>query len=207
MIVYTVVMLCHVTFPYEWLECTIPDDCQRIVHYEGSAADLNAYPQKWMEDLLGFTVDELRRSTCEEYNFDVFNCSGHIVYRDEGKIHREDGPAAEHVDVSAPYGGTVEWWANGKRHRVDGPAVIQSDGGQVWYRDGEKHRDGAPAEIMPHYERWYQDGMTHREDGPAVTDAKGNKMWYHLGRKYQAEGPAIYNLSPEVDQILESFFE
>jgi hypothetical protein len=32
-------------------------------------------------------------------------------YNEDGKLHREDGPAAEYGD------GTKEWWINGKRHR------------------------------------------------------------------------------------------
>lgn len=35
----------------------------------------------------------------------------------DGKLHRDDGPAIEHIN------GTKEWYINGELHREDGPAV------------------------------------------------------------------------------------
>ena len=43
-----------------------------------------------------------------------------------GKLHREDGPAAEYAD------GTKWWYVNGERHRVDGPAVENANGNKWW---------------------------------------------------------------------------
>lgn len=52
------------------------------------------------------------------------------VYRYEGKIHREGGPAIIRMD------GVEEWYINGKLHRKDGPAVIGENGHKQWYIDG-----------------------------------------------------------------------
>jgi hypothetical protein len=47
-----------------------------------------------------------------------------------GKRHREDGPAIEHVN------GTNFWFIDGKLHREDGPAIEYADGTKFWYLDG-----------------------------------------------------------------------
>ena len=44
-----------------------------------------------------------------------------------GKYHREDGPAIEHVN------GDKEWRLNGKYHREDGPAIECSNGDKEWW--------------------------------------------------------------------------
>ena len=36
--------------------------------------------------------------------------------------------------------GTQKWYLNGKIHREDGPAAIYSYGGQQWWIHGELHR-------------------------------------------------------------------
>jgi antitoxin component YwqK of YwqJK toxin-antitoxin module len=48
-----------------------------------------------------------------------------------GKLHREDGPAAEWSD------GTKWWYLNGELHREDGPAIEWSNGTKYWYLNGE----------------------------------------------------------------------
>lgn len=71
---------------------------------------------------------------------------------------------------------------NGKYHREDGPAVTKHGGEQRWYRHGKLHRDGGPALISPiegsdgMYEEWYQNGKLHREDGPALTKINRRTM-------------------------------
>jgi hypothetical protein len=55
-------------------------------------------------------------------------------YNEDGKLHREDGPAAKHIN------GTKEWYLDGKRHREDGPA-IEYRGVKEWYINGERHRE------------------------------------------------------------------
>lgn len=57
---------------------------------------------------------------------------GTIVWRAEGKLHREDGPA-----VRDPCG-CLEWWLDGLRHREDGPAVECEDGRREWWLMGER---------------------------------------------------------------------
>jgi len=51
-----------------------------------------------------------------------------------GKLHREDGPAA--IDPN----GTKRWYLNGKRHREDGPAEIHADGSKRWYLNGVRQQ-------------------------------------------------------------------
>ena len=48
-------------------------------------------------------------------------------YNEQGKLHREDGPAVEYAD------GSKSWFRNGQFHREDGPAVEYADGRKYWY--------------------------------------------------------------------------
>ena len=73
-----------------------------------------------------------------------------------GKIHRENGPAVEHVH------GTRCWGLDGRFHRVDGPAI------------GYDNRD----------KRWYLNGELHRVNGPAIECVSGRKEWWLNGRCY-----------------------
>jgi len=61
-------------------------------------------------------------------------------YNNEGKLHREDGPAIEYPD------GTKYWYKEGKLHREDGPAKECPDGTKYWYKEGKPHREDGPAE-------------------------------------------------------------
>ena len=79
---------------------------------------------------------------------DVFNTIR--WYNEQGKLHREDGPAVESAN------GTKVWYRNDRRHREDGPAVECANGDKFWYRNGQRHR----------------------EDGPAIEYADGRKYWY-----------------------------
>ena len=57
---------------------------------------------------------------------------GNKFWRLHGRLHREDGPAAEWA------GGTKQWYLNGKFHRIDGPALECMDGStQWWLHDAE----------------------------------------------------------------------
>jgi hypothetical protein len=65
-----------------------------------------------------------------------------LWYNSDGKLHREDGHAAEF------WYGTKEWWLNGKHHREDGPAIEFTDGYKEWwlndklvYSDSENNTD------------------------------------------------------------------
>ena len=59
---------------------------------------------------------------------------GIFWYNEDGKLHREDGPAVEQVN------GHREWYQNDKLHRVDGPAVERINGDKLWFQNGELHR-------------------------------------------------------------------
>ncbi len=86
-----------------------------------------------------------------------------------GKLHREDGPAAEWSD------GTKEWWFNGKLHREDGPAAEWSDGTKEWWFNGRRHREDGPAIEQPDGTKtWWLNGKRHREDGPAIERSDGS---------------------------------
>jgi hypothetical protein len=74
-------------------------------------------------------------------------------YNEQGKHHREGGPAIEWAN------GAKSWWINGECHREDGPACEWADGDKSWYINGQ----------------------LHREDGPAVERADGTKFWYING--------------------------
>jgi hypothetical protein len=52
-------------------------------------------------------------------------------YNEKGELHREDGPAYEHVN------GYKSWWINGERHREDGPAIERANGDKYWYYNGK----------------------------------------------------------------------
>ena len=56
----------------------------------------------------------------------IIDPNGTKIWRLNGKLHREDGPAMELSD------GTKFWFLNGQRHRKDGPAVEWSDGTRLW---------------------------------------------------------------------------
>jgi hypothetical protein len=52
-------------------------------------------------------------------------------WHQNGKLHREDGPAIEWA------GGTRTWFRDDKCHRADGPAIIYPDGRKEWWLNGE----------------------------------------------------------------------
>ena len=53
-------------------------------------------------------------------------------FDEEGKLHREDGPAVIFC------GFVKEWYLHGKLHREDGPAVIYADGTVEYWLNGEE---------------------------------------------------------------------
>jgi len=51
---------------------------------------------------------------------------------EDGKLHREDGPAIERFDGS-------KWWCiNNKLHRENGPAIEGPNGNKQWYINGKE---------------------------------------------------------------------
>jgi len=73
----------------------------------------------------------------QEYHVTVNDCK--IIWLQNGKYHRLDGPAVEYVD------GEKQWWQNGEIHRLDGPAIEYANGSKLWYQNGERHRTDGPA--------------------------------------------------------------
>jgi len=106
-------------------------------------------------------------------------------YQDD-KLHREDGPAFEHVD------GSKEWYRNGELHREDGPAIEYSDSSKMWQLDfNHPLADGLTITLAGGTKRWYQNGKQHREGGPAVEYVNGYKEWWFEGEKCSEEDPRV----------------
>jgi hypothetical protein len=84
------------------------------------------------------------------YAFDKLKNGGHRYlgpdeetwFDQDGKRHREDGPAVKDAD------GSKYWYRNGKLHREDGPAVESAAGNKSWYLNGERHREDGPAILI-----------------------------------------------------------
>jgi|14_taG_2_1085336.scaffolds.fasta_scaffold94655_2 hypothetical protein len=57
---------------------------------------------------------------------------GNKLWSLNGKVHREDGPAAEYAD------GKRHWFAFGVLHREDGPAIELPEGIRCFYLNGKK---------------------------------------------------------------------
>jgi len=68
---------------------------------------------------------------------------GTRVWRLDGQLHREDGPALEWPD------GRRWWYLNGQRHRADGPAVEWPDGRQEWWLNGQRQPEPPPVVVRP----------------------------------------------------------
>jgi hypothetical protein len=100
---------------------------------------------------------ESKNMKYEEYQVKVFKDTNHtkIIWYQNDKIHRLDGPAAESIC------GTKSWYQNDKLHRIDGPAVKFANGDKCWY----------------------QNGKLHRIDGPAMEYYSGAKYWYINGER------------------------
>lgn len=79
------------------------------------------------------------------------------IYRNGARIykgyHRIDGP----IFVS---GKITVWYQNGKRHREDGPAVEYASGTKKWYKNGKPHRFNGPAvEYASGCKEWWIYGL------------------------------------------------
>ena len=97
---------------------------------------------------------------------------GTVRYFDEeGRLHRENGPALEYQAGSNVL---RVWYQNGKVHREDGHAVEYSNGTKAWYQNGD----------------------LHRKDGPAYEGADGVKEYWLSGKKATEEEFRV--LHPEV---------
>ena len=103
-------------------------------------------------------------------------------YNEQGKLHREDGPAVERAD------GNKFWYRNDQRHREDGPAIEYADGTKFWYRNGQLHREDGPAiEYVNGRKYWYINGenLTEAEFNARTKDNCNGKVVEIDGKKYK----------------------
>jgi hypothetical protein len=57
------------------------------------------------------------------------------------------------------YEGRTEWRQNGPLHRTNGPAVECTDGHKLWYQNGQLHRtDGPAVEHLSRGKQWWIKG-------------------------------------------------
>ena len=70
--------------------------------------------------------DKQRNGIYEVENLVTFYCVN-------GKLHREDGPAAEGIN------GYKGWFINGKRHRLDGAAIELVNGTKFYYIEDKRY--------------------------------------------------------------------
>jgi hypothetical protein len=81
-----------------------------------------------------------------------------VMWRHNGQLHRENGPAYERVD------GTRRYYEHGLLHREDGPAIVHPDGTCLWFRRGTLYREDGPPLIFGDGTReWFWGGTSHRE--------------------------------------------
>ncbi len=82
--------------------------------------------------------------------------------------------------------GVREWRQDGKLHRTDGPAIEYADGGKEYYVNGSCHREDGPAvEWADGTRMYYVNDELHRTDGPAVERADGNVEYWVNGKQVQ----------------------
>jgi antitoxin component YwqK of YwqJK toxin-antitoxin module len=128
--------------------------------------------------------------------------NGDIEWYQNGKLHREDGPAMEYAN------GTKLWCQYGQVHRIDGPTTEYADGSKFWYQDGLLHRvDGPAAEYANGDKLWYQNGELHRVDGPAEEYANGAKEWYQNGKLQRIDCPALGDANGTKRLYLDGIFD
>jgi hypothetical protein len=107
--------------------------------------------------------------------------NGDLFYFDEeGRWHRDDGPAFEWLD------GSREWYCHGKLHREDGPARVMQDGSKEWFFEGLRHRLGAPAIIRSDGSKeWWREGTRFPEILVSLTErvdpALDKEFWDRSG--------------------------
>jgi len=96
-----------------------------------------------------------------------------------------------------------KWWRqNGNLHRLDGPAIERSNGSKSWWQNGRRHREDGPAvELASGDKFWRQNDQLHRLDGPAIEYANGNKAWYIEGEELSEE--EFNNRNNKVEVTLE----
>ena len=94
----------------------------------------------------------------------------------------------EEYRVTVNNNGDKRWYQNGKLHRDDGPAIENANGDKYWYQNSKLHRlDGPAVEYASGTKYWYQNGKLHHDDGPAIEYANGDKHWYINGKELTEE--------------------
>jgi hypothetical protein len=77
----------------------------------------------------------------------------HWHHRESGSLHRDRAPAILGAD------GSKHWYQQGKLHRNDGPALEQRNA-EHWYQHGKLHREDGPAiEHANGTRKWYLNGQ------------------------------------------------
>lgn len=73
-------------------------------------------------------------SNLENFSGIVCDVIKTIRYFQNGKLHRDNGPAIEFINR-----GNKAWFQNGKLHRLDGPAVESWNGIRTWHIEGKQY--------------------------------------------------------------------
>lgn len=122
---------------------------------------------------------------------------GNVFYTDDdGKLHRDDGPAVEYKD------GTKEYWKHGKQYdsefKNEKPHVKVTPVEGTPYKKIEiTHPDGTVEYAIKYptgmIEYRNKKGQIHRDgDKPAVIEPGGGKVWYKNGiRSRDNDLPAV----------------
>lgn len=136
---------------------------------------------------------------------------------DQGRLHRESGPAIIYPGGNVGYylhgrlvsknelpnideRGTRRWVnLEGKPHRpLDLPAVISIDGSMYWYKDGLRHRANGPAVVLSNGTKmWFVCDNKHRIGGPAVEYYYKGVEWWLFGKRYATKSEynkAVYKI-------------
>lgn len=70
---------------------------------------------------------------------------GSIRWYQNGKLHREDGPAVEHIN------GSKAWYIYGKLHRIYGPAIEHGNTNKRWFISGIEYAEAEYKKQMRSY--------------------------------------------------------
>ncbi len=122
---------------------------------------------------------------------------GCIVWKKDGRIHRNDGPATISAvgDLYVPNTwctARYTWQYHGHFHRVGGPSNESLNSCQSWNLYGDSCRCDGPAEMGDHsLIAWYQGDDSHRVDGPAFIGSDGDITWYAHDERHRIGGPAL----------------
>lgn len=95
-----------------------------------------------------------------------------VVYTKGGVVHRDDGPAAIHLDVDGNHW-AQEWYVNGVIHRDDGPA-------RMYLQHPMPTGEEAIAANGKHIAEWHIDGKYMYQ---AILDPTTFHQHWHKGDK------------------------